>query len=110
MSRKPDYALKVGDTLPKLEAQLINKKTGKPIGDLTGATVVFRFKLPSAAVWTTITTVAILNAAKAIVEVTWVGADTATAGDFDMEFKVTFPTGVMSVPNVGCLLLRISDC
>jgi hypothetical protein len=110
MARKPDFSLKVGDRLPKLEAQLINKKTGKPIGDLTGSTVVFRYKLQSATTWETIAAVAILNAAKAIVEVTWGATDTDTPGDYDMEFQVAFPTGQMSVPNVGCLLLRIGQC
>jgi hypothetical protein len=106
----PDFTLKVDDTLPKLEAQLVNKKTQKPIGDLTGATVVFRYKLQGTSTWTEILTVAIINAAKAIVEVTWAPTDTDTPGDYDVEFKVDFPTGRMSVPNVGCLLLLIADC
>jgi hypothetical protein len=110
MSQKPDYVLKVGDTLPKLEATLINKKTGQPIGDITSATVVFRYKVRGTAAWVSLNTVAILNGPKAIVEVTWSPGDTSTVGDYDMEFVVTFPAGVMTVPNVRCLLLRISEC
>lgn len=110
MSQKPDYSLKIGDTLPKLEAQLVNNKTGQPIGDITTATVVFRYKVRGTTVWTTLNTVAILNGPKAIVEVTWTIGDTDTVGDYDMDFVVTFVDGQMTVPNVGCSLLRISSC
>lgn len=107
---KPDFVLAVGDTLPKLEAQLINSKTGAPIGDLTGATVVFNYKAKGDPTWIPITTVAIIDAAKAIVEVTWNPGDTDTPGEYDMQFVVTFPTGQMTVPNHGCLSLSISSC
>ena len=108
---KPDFTLKVGDRLPELQAQLVNKKTRKPVADLTGTVVLFRFKLKGTAVWTSISPVTIVDGPKAIVSVAWEAGNTATAGDYDMEFKITFAdTRVMSVPNEGCLLLRISDC
>jgi hypothetical protein len=107
---KPDFVLAVGDTLPKLEAQLINAKTGAPIGDLTGATVVFNYKVRGTSTWTALTSVAIIDDSKAIVEVTWNPGDTDVSGDYDMQFVVTFPSGQMTVPNHGCLLLSISTC
>jgi hypothetical protein len=111
MSTKPDFVLKVDDRLPELQAQLVNKKTRKPVADLTGTVVTFRFKLRGTSTWTSITPVTIVDGPKAIVSVAWGVGDTATAGDYDMEFKITFAdTRVMSVPNEGCLLLRISDC
>lgn len=108
---KPDFVLKVGDRLPELQAQLINKKTRKPVADITTATVTARIKLKGTSTWVTITAVTVVDGPKAIVNIAWEAGNTATAGDYDLEFKITFPdTRVMSVPNEGCLLLRISDC
>lgn len=91
----PQVNLKVGDQLPVLLAQLVNGDGSLP--NLTGATVVFNM-------WTQdLQTQIVTNAACTVtdfvndfVTYAWAANDTAKAGNYYGEFKVTFPGGQTS--------------
>jgi hypothetical protein len=109
---QPRFSIKRGDTLPPLLAQIVD-----PYGavGLTGATVELRFwpssccSLPPASqVRTIVCTVTnpYIGAVQAVLDST----DTAVAGEYEMEFRITYPGGAqVTAPNDGNLQLVILD-
>ena len=94
------FTIGQGDTRPDLISDLTNEQTGAVI-DLTGATVTFSMTLLEA---TTPTIDAqactVLDEANGQVQYRFTTTDTATAGDYDAEFEITFADGgIETVPN-----------
>lgn len=86
---------KQGDTYPPIEATLKNKD-GSAI-DLTGATVAFHTKRSGTVVTNAAATVADEDSGEVSYALT--AADTALAGDYEIEWEITFSDGsIQSVP------------
>jgi len=86
---------KQGDTYPPIEATLENKD-GTAI-NLTGATVAFHTKRAGTVVTNAAATVT--DATGGEVSYTLVAADTAAAGEYEIEWEITFSDGsTQSVP------------
>lgn len=102
------FFLKTGDTQPSIRRKLISKTDGTPI-DLTLATVKFlmmdsdgNVKVNAAAV--------IEDALGGVVRYDWVAADTTTAGTFDAEFQISFPSGgIFTMPSDGYIVVEITE-
>lgn len=105
------FPIKTGDRLPLLRYVPINGDGSFP--DLTSATVVFNMSTSTGAPL-------IERSAAAIVDVTigaetrqafqyaWGASDTATPGNHNAEFEVTFPGGLpLTYPNDGYLIIKI---
>jgi len=99
--------MKRGDTLPVLERTL-QYSSGTAI-NLTGATVRFKTRNRDTGAVVTNGLCTVVSATAGTVSYTWQSADTATAGEYDAEFEVTFPSGVLSVPNFGFLRLSVGE-
>lgn len=100
------FMIKKGDTLPSL----IAKFDGMP--DLTNATIVFNLKNSATGQMAVSRGTATFYGAATdgVGEYDWQPGDTATAGMFEGEFEVTFPSGgVATYPNVGFIPVRIND-
>ena len=102
------FFIKRGDTSPAIQFALLPATV-----NLTGATVRFqmRARRPRGGV-------AVIDAAAAVVtatgtptvEYTWQTADTANAGIYEAEFRVTYANGkVGTFPNDGFIPIQISE-
>ena len=105
----PTFFIKQNDTRPTLDAALRDDRD-RPV-DIAGATVVFHMR--NAADDTVVISsgsVGVLSTARGEVRYTWVAADTATAGNFEGEFQVTFAGGsVQTFPNDEYIKIVITD-
>jgi hypothetical protein len=104
-SVKMEYTLKQNDTLPAIEAQLINAD-GTPINlDLCGV----RFHAQSFDRKKLIVKQAeIIDAENGKVRVKWKEGDTDTAGNYRAEFEIVFTDStILTVPNDGYFLVKI---
>ena len=99
-----DFFIKQNDTSPGLEYTLL------PLTDVTGATIVFSMKNSAGTIIVNRQPVTIVTAATGVVRYPWIAADTATAGNFEGEFEVTFAGGgIETFPNTSNILIRITD-
>lgn len=95
------FYIKRGDTSPALRFAL------EPAVGLTGASVQFQMRLRGG--------VTVIDAPGSIVEgatveYAWVAADTAEAGLYEAEFRVTYADGaVETFPNSGFLTVRVAE-
>jgi hypothetical protein len=99
------HHMKVGDLLPVLEATL-QDPAGAAV-DLTQVTTVV-FAMDGV----TLAGTAAVDAdpTTGIVRYTWAGADTATAGEYYGEFKLTWSGGEeQTIPASGYVLIRITE-
>ncbi len=98
------FTIKQGDTLPILEAQLIDC-TGNPINlDLCG--VYFHMARYSRSIINRPVTIVDMDSGK--VKVEWQPGDTSTVGTYQCEFEVNMPDGkIITVPNNGYFLIEI---
>jgi len=109
---QPRFSIKRGDTLPPILAQIVD-----PYGavGLTGANVELRFwpssccSLPPASQVRTVVCT-LVNSTIGIVRAGLDSTDTAVAGEYEMEFRITYPGGAqITAPNDGSLQLVIYD-
>ena len=99
-----DFFIKQNDTSPGLEVTLL------PTTDVTGATIVFSMKNAAGTVVVNRQAVTIVTALTGIIRYPWIGADTATAGEFEGEFEVTFAdSSIETFPNTSNLMITITD-
>ncbi len=106
-----DYTIKQNDTEKKLEATL--RDAADVAVDLTGATIVFSMRrLDDRTVVISKQTVTITNppGTDGKVEYPWKLSETATLGEYEGEFQVTFSGGgVQTFPNDRHIRIRIVD-
>lgn len=98
-----DFFIKKGDTLPRIESTL-KYSTGAAV-NLTGASQVqfiYKHKQQSQV---TIKTGTIVDAAQGKVAYSWIAGDTATTGDYQAEWQITFSGGgILTIPNDGTFI------
>jgi hypothetical protein len=98
--------MKTGDTWPVLQGELTSDDV--PV-TLTGSTVRFLMAKPDGTIVIN-NPATIVNAAQGVVQYAWQPADTATAGKYLCEFRVTFGDGkVTSLPNDGYMEVIIVE-
>lgn len=93
-----DFFIKVGDTLPWIEA-VLEDAVGPVV--LTGASVRFKMRLQGTTTPLKVDAAAVIDAAAAAeVHYAWLSADTDTAGIYEAEWEVTLPSGAkLTFPN-----------
>lgn len=97
----------VGDTARRLRAT-ITDANGLPV-NLTGATVVFAWRLDGAPASSTGTAL-IVDAEAGIVEYAWAVGNLTAAGSYTGEFRVTFPsTSTLTAPSDGPISFVVRD-
>ncbi len=109
-----DFHLKVSDTLPILEATLVDANSDK-INVSAAVEVKFKMRVSSADPFIEIIATIIDDGSVALrgrVDVPWISSNTDEAGLYKAMFKITFPgPDTMSVPNKGCKSILIeADC
>ena len=104
-----DITIKQGDTAPSLQDALTYSDDSAV--DLTGASLSFVMRALSASMPLTLTgTAAITAPALGEVAYTFSAADTAVAGQYMANWRVTFPDGaVMTFPTVGYLSVAVEE-
>lgn len=110
-SGQPDFHLKVSDTLPILEATLLDAKR-EPINLTSVVSITFRMRRKKSDPFIDITATVVAPATDGKVTVPWSGTSGSTdaAGTFQALFKLLFPgPETMSVPNKGCKVISIED-
>jgi hypothetical protein len=101
-----DIYIKQGDRLPKLKFTL----TAPAGSDLTGATVAIYFRpQDGGTVRTGACTNLQINQNVITGEYAWAAGDTATAGDYFVEFVATLGGLQMTFPNDGFLTMTIQQ-
>lgn len=102
------FNIKQGDTFPSLRANL--KDGSNEAIDLTGATVRFHMRPVGTAVAAIDAAATVISAGTGVVDYTWQAGDTATVGEYQAEFEVTYPGGeVETFPNGGFLSVKVTD-
>ncbi len=95
-----DFWWKRHDTAPQMQVQL--KDSGGVPVDITGATVKFIMKASAGSTPKVNATADIITAASGIVGYTPLATDTDTAGDYSVEWEVTYSSGTkQTFPNPG---------
>lgn len=106
-----DFTIRKGDVLPAIAATLNNTVAGvDTAADLTGATVQFIYKPRLGG--TSVTRTATIVGAPTLGKVTyqWIAADTATAGEYNAYWRVTFSGGsIGTYPNGSYNLIKVSE-
>ena len=100
-----DFFIKVGDTLPWIAAALEDSEG--PVS-LAGAAVKFKMRLQGTTVLKVDGNAVVDDEPLAEVHYPWITADTDTAGIYEAEWEVTFPSGAkLSFPNDRHLLVMV---
>lgn len=101
-----DFMIKRGDTLPEFERTLTDASGAV---DLSGASVAFRMASRDSGTTVVDRSATIVSASTGIVKYAWQAGDTATAGTYSAEFRVTFGDGrILTFPNVGTMSVEIA--
>lgn len=99
------FYIKRGDTSPAIRYALDPAET-----NLTGATVRFQMKLRGGAQVLDAAAQVIAATVTPTVQYNWAAADTATAGQFEAEFRVVYSDGAIETfPNSGFIAIRIGE-
>lgn len=94
------FTLKVGDTVPSLQA-VLEDGSGDPV-NLTAATVEFHLLTPRTNEIVVSDTADLVDASNGVVRYRWADSDTDTVGRYRAEFVVTYPKNdVETFPNAG---------
>lgn len=88
-----EFLIKRNDTGPLLEVQLLDAK--KTPVSLVGATVVFNMRGEDGTVLVSRAPATVVDANTGVVRFSWRVGDTATAGEHQGEFEVTFANGTI---------------
>jgi hypothetical protein len=108
-----DWVMKQNDTWPPLgdatTPVVLKDDTGAAI-NLTGATVKLFIRKADGTGTPLNRTVTIVTPANGTVRYDWVATDTDTAGDYVMEYQITFGDGkIATVPTEGYITLQVID-
>ena len=99
------FYIKRGDTSPAIRYALLPATVV-----LTGATVRFQMRARNGATVIDAAAVVVTATGTPTVEYSWQAGDTATAGLFEAEFRVTYAGGkIETFPNSGFIAIRISE-
>lgn len=102
------FVIKQGDTSPDFVADLKNPDKSAVV--LTGATVKFHMRSSRRGSTPLVGNASIVDAFIGRVKYEWTSSDTASVGDYEVEFEVTFADGkVETYPNDGYLEVSISE-
>lgn len=100
--------LKSGDTAPALQATL--QDGGGTAIDLTGATVRFHMRQKGAIKPVVDSSAALVTPASGVVQYAWSDEDTALPGEYEAEFEVTYPSGIIETfPSNGFINVTIRE-
>lgn len=104
MSDEP-FFIKRGDTSPALRYALDPATV-----DLTGASVLFQWRQRGSATVNSRAASIVTPTGTPTVQHTWQASDTAVAGLFEGEFRVTYAGGAIETfPNLGFIDIRIGE-
>jgi len=102
------FYIKQNDTRPILAATLIDGD-GSAV-NLDGATVAFKMRKVSTTVSVVDASATIADATNGEVTYTWSASDTATVGEYEGEFQVTYAdSGIQTFPNSNYIEIEITD-
>jgi hypothetical protein len=100
------FVIKQGDTSPDFVADL--KHPDKSAVTLTGATVKFHMRSSRRGSTPIVGNASIVDPLAGRVKYEWAASDTASTGDYEVEFEVTFADGkIETYPNEGYLEVSI---
>lgn len=81
--------IKRGATLPKFRVTLLDPENPRVGYNLTGSTVQFRMRLKGTDTVAASGSATLVDAANGVVEYAWQASDTAIAGEYDADWRVT---------------------
>ena len=88
-----DFSIKQGNTAPAIRSTL-KDRNNIPV-DITGAAVRFHMSLESTGAIKVDGAASIIDAAAGVVQYSWTGANTDTAGTYIAEWEVTYSGGTV---------------
>ena len=99
------FHIKRGDTSPAIRYALDPATVV-----LTGATVRFQMRARNGAVLMDVAALVVTATGTPTVEYSWQAGDTATAGLYEAEFRVTYADGkIETFPNEGFIPVRVNE-
>ena len=99
------FLIKRGDTSPAIRYALEPATVV-----LTGATVRFQMRARNGAVLMDVAALVVTDTGTPTVEYSWQAGDTATAGLYEAEFRVTYADGkIETFPNDGFIPVRVTE-
>ena len=99
------FTIKRGDTSPAIRYALEPATVV-----LTGATVRFQMRARNGAVLMDVAALVVPATGTPTVEYSWQAGDTATAGLYEAEFRVTYADGkIETFPNAGFIQVRVNQ-
>jgi hypothetical protein len=99
------FRIKRGDTVPAIRYALFPETVV-----LTGATVRFKMRARNGSVILDVGAVVVTATGTPTVEYSWQAGDTATAGLYEAEFRVTYADGkIETFPNEGFIQVRVNQ-
>ena len=99
------FHIKRGDTSPAIRFALEPETVV-----LAGATVRFQMRARNGAVLMDVAALVVTATGTPTVEYSWQAGDTATAGLYEAEFRVTYADGkIETFPNDGFILVRVNE-
>ena len=99
------FYIKRGDTSPAIRYALDPATVV-----LTGATVRFQMRARNGAVLMDVAALVVTATGTPTVEYSWQAGDTATAGLYEAEFRVTYADGkIETFPNDGFIPVRVNE-
>ena len=99
------FLIKRGDTSPAIRYALEPATVV-----LTGATVRFQMRARNGAVLMDVAALVVTATGTPTVEYSWQAGDTATAGLYEAEFRVTYADGkIETFPNDGFIPVRVTE-
>ena len=102
---RESFSIKRNDTAPAIRYALYPATV-----DLTGASVKFQMRPRNGAMVLDVTASIVTATGTPTVEYSWQTGNTATAGVYEAEFRVTYADGkIETFPNVGFIAVRISE-
>ena len=102
------FVIKQGDTSPALLVTL--QDSGRQPVSLNGSTVLFHFRGTRGSATPVTAPAVIVDAEAGQVRYDWRAEDTATAGDYEGEFEVTYSDGtVETFPNDGYIEISMPE-